>query len=208
MALKLTDATTFVRDGLSWWRLFVQTDRGLISYELPVFTFEARQAEFGITDPDELLELVLLELEDTGEDHVDPYSVDEDEARTRRRAARDKVKGRHPVSYDVHPAKGNMRQHMRQRMRLKASNIDALKHVAVEGRKAAKRRQAAADKAASKQPAARTFAAADADVEDTAGPVFAAKRAMEVQQLAEEQSAVRAAALEEAGLAPPADPAT
>lgn len=179
--ITLLDAQASVDGGVLTWRLLVDVDDARLQYVVPGFTFEARAAEYGITDPEELLDMVLLELRDAGEEQVDPYGLDEATARARKRAVISRIRGRHPVRYAHHEQLGDMRAYMLANMRLNPDNIEALRERVDRIRQ---RRQAAK----SSEPRAQAFSSPTfnpATFVDTQGPVAEAREALERRRRAQ-----------------------
>lgn len=129
--ITVLDAETAVEGGVLIWRLLLQVDDARIVYKFPAYTFEARVAEYGITDPDELLTTVLLEWLDDSEPQVNPYTVDEQTAGEQKRAATARLADSHQVTFAADPSKGSLSGYMREHMRLDQRNIVAL-HAQVE----------------------------------------------------------------------------
>jgi hypothetical protein len=143
--------------GVHCWRLLVECDEGRYTHLLPAYTFEARAAELGITDPDELLEMVLLEPHLSEQEEVNPYTVAESTARQRKRAA----------------INGDMRAYLRSRMRVDPDNVDAFRHLVTKTRQARLDRLAEL-KNREMEAQAQGFTATATDGGDTAGALVAA----------------------------------
>ncbi|MEQ7008462.1 hypothetical protein ABN028_20010 [Actinopolymorpha sp. B17G11] len=170
--VKVLDAEQVVVAGVNCWRLLLDTDRGVFTYLFPAYTFEARAAEYGIDDQDELLEMVLLEWLDTDDEAepIDPYSEVEPAARQKKRGRIAAVRRRHEVSFDVHKSKGDMQAFLRSKMRVDAENVDVLRDEVVKVRAVTTARQA-------KAKAMRAAAASSAPMDDAGGALAAAKEA-------------------------------
>jgi hypothetical protein len=159
--------------GVHCWRLLVECDEGRYTHLLPAYTFEARAAELGITDPDELLEMVLLEPHLSEQEEVNPYTVAESTARQRKRAAINQARRSRPVAFANHADKGDMRAYLRSRMRVDPDNVDAFRHLVTKTRQARLDRLAEL-KNREMEAQAQGFTATATDGGDTAGALVAA----------------------------------
>jgi hypothetical protein len=177
--IKVLKAETYTKAGDMWWMLLIEKPMpfkavgdaapdgfGTMAYHFPGWTLEARAAEYGLTDLEEVLELILYETI-SGFDKLDdarPYEEDEATCRSKKRSSVAATKKDHKITWA-----NNSRQAFNAKVRFKQENIAAYKEMEVDKR----RTQFATQQQVELR---RSLAAAAAnDEEDVGGPIAMAK---------------------------------